>query len=534
MKQNFSLGIRDLWDELATLQQAGFYWVNIDRQIDAALFCQQVMYSQNNDAKRALIGCGERSDPLLTALFADETTTNKTKQLFCYFLPENKAALLNLTNDLMRALRPKNRLLVLYAPASLWRDISPEGLQRWVDDTAAWLHQRQCTLVVIGHSSGVTRLRNMLISQHRGLYGLASLQWQQDRAQYLVSWWATERGIRANQVQMLQPGNDGWQMLTEEAPALMPSLNDDGLFLMEKSVMEGAPALSENWQLLDDNVMLVQTGMLTNAATLVFALNQTSQVDTLVKQVHSLRRQRGELLKIVVREMKPCLRASDEHLLLACGANIIVSHSEPLSRFLTRIESVQGQRFTRHVPVDVEVLLTTMRPLQIKGYQPPEAFRQSVQMLMDSTIMPEGSKGLLVALRPVPGVRAAQVLTLCSLRRFGDVVTIAQGRLFLFLSNCRLNELDIALKSILRLPVEEVFSNRIVWSQDLQILAEIKSLEQNDTRGQEQQSNDYAQLQPAESAPRSQMPRREPIAIDLLPPDLREPGVLACAPGEPS
>nr|WED70017.1 BcsE family c-di-GMP-binding protein [Pectobacterium colocasium] len=30
MKQNFSLGIRDLWDELITLQQAGFYWVNID------------------------------------------------------------------------------------------------------------------------------------------------------------------------------------------------------------------------------------------------------------------------------------------------------------------------------------------------------------------------------------------------------------------------------------------------------------------------------------------------------------------------
>ena len=40
MKQNFSLGIHHLWDELATLQQAGFYWVNIDRQVDAALFCQ--------------------------------------------------------------------------------------------------------------------------------------------------------------------------------------------------------------------------------------------------------------------------------------------------------------------------------------------------------------------------------------------------------------------------------------------------------------------------------------------------------------
>ncbi|WP_437215283.1 cellulose biosynthesis protein BcsE [Pectobacterium sp. LFLA-215] len=516
MKQNFSLGIRDLWDELVTLQLAGFYWVNIDRQVDAALFCQPIIHGQNNDAKVTLIGCGERSD----ALFTNEINITETKQLSCYILPENKAALLNLTDDLMRVLRPKQRLLVLYAPASLWRDVSLERLQRWVDDTAAWLHQRQCTLVVIGHSSGVTRLRNMLISQHRGLYGLASLQWQQDRAQYVVSWWATERGMRANKVQMLQSGDDGWHMLKDAEPVLTPSLDDDGLFLMEKSVMEGAPALSEHWQLFDDNAILVQTGMLTNSATLVFALSQTSQVDTLVKQVHSLRRQRGEWLKIVVREMKPCLRASDERLLLACGANSIVSHSETLSRFLSRIENVQGQRFTQHVPVDVDVLLTSMRPLQVKGYQPPDVFRHSVRMLVENTFMPEGSKGVLVALRPVPGVQAAQALTLCTLRRFGDVITIAQGRLFLFLSNCRLNELDTVLKSIFRLPVDEAFSNRIVWSQDLQILAEVNALTQDDTLGQEQHVNDYVQLQQAESRPHSQTPRREPIAIDLLKSDL--------------
>lgn len=101
--------------------------------------------------------------------------------------------------------------------------------------------------------------------------------------------------------------------------------------------------------------------------------------------------------------------------------------------------------------------------------------------------------------------------------------------MFLFLSNCRLNELDIALKSIFRLPVDEAFSNRIVWSQDLQILAEVKSLVQDDTLDQEQQINDYVQLQQADSAPRSQVARREPIAIDLLGSDLR-----ARAPGEPS
>lgn len=104
----------------------------------------------------------------------------------------------------------------------------------------------------------------------------------------------------------------------------------------------------------------------------------------------------------------------------------------------------------------------------------------------------------------------------------------------MFLSNCRLNELDIALKSIFRLPVDEAFSNRIVWSQDLQILAEVKSLVQDDTLEQEQQINDYVHLQQTESAPRSQTPRREPVAITLLEPDLLGSNLRARAPGEPS
>lgn len=86
MKQNFSLGIRDLWDELVTLQQAGFYWVNIDRQVDAALFCQQIIHVQNNDARMALIGCGERSDSLLTTLFSNEINgaeKNNYLAIFC-------------------------------------------------------------------------------------------------------------------------------------------------------------------------------------------------------------------------------------------------------------------------------------------------------------------------------------------------------------------------------------------------------------------------------------------------------------------
>ena len=63
--------------------------------------------------------------------------------------------------------------------------------------------------------------------------------------------------------------------------------------------------------------------------------------------------QRGSAMKILVRENTASLRATDERLLLACGANMVIPWNAPLSRCLTMIESVQGQKFSRYVPEDI-------------------------------------------------------------------------------------------------------------------------------------------------------------------------------------
>ncbi|VTR49681.1 cellulose biosynthesis protein BcsE [Serratia fonticola] len=118
----------------------------------------------------------------------------------------------------------------------------------------------------------------------------------------------------------------------------------------------------------------MQRGMLTIAATLIFALYQSDEIDELAHQIHSLRRSRGDGLKIVVREMSASLRYSDERLLLACGANLIVPTWHRFPIFLTMLEGIQGQRLSRHVPEDIDNLLAGLRPLQLKGYLPLEEF----------------------------------------------------------------------------------------------------------------------------------------------------------------
>ncbi|MGP2762456.1 cellulose biosynthesis protein BcsE [Serratia marcescens] len=510
MAHSFSLGIRQIWEELSAMQAPGLYWINIDRQSDAALLCRQVIAAQPATRKVALICSGDKPDRLLA-----ELASPALQKLPLYQLPEKKAALTQLSDDLMRALRPQNRLLILLAHASLWQTFTTEELREWTRALAAWLRRQGCTLLILSHGGGINKLKGQLSAQHRILNGLSSLQWQQDSAQYLVNWWSTENGINANQLLTLYAAEGGWQGEEENSqPSPTALRSDEGLYLAERSILEGAPPLSANWQLLDSNDELAQHGMLRLSATLIFALYQSDQIDHLAHQIHTLRRSRGNGLKIAVREMSASLRYSDERLLLACGANLIVPHVAPLSRFLTMLEGIQGQRFSRHVPADIDALLAGLRPLQLKGYMRPEPFSQAVLSLMGNTLLPEDGKGVMVALRPATGLRAEQAMTLCHLRRFGDVMTVVQGRLVLFLSTCRINDLDTALRFIFRLPVDEAFSNRVVWHQDVDIISEIKRMAQG--RWQISATGAAgAALRPSVKAAEMPAERRQPVAFTL-------------------
>ena len=134
---------------------------------------------------------------------------------------------------------------------------------------------------------------------------------------------------------------------------------------------------------------------------------------------------------------------------------------------------------------------------------------------MNNTLLPEDGKGVMVALRPAPGLRAEQAMTLCHLRRFGDVMTVVQGRLVLFLSTCRINDLDTALKFIFRLPVNEAFSNRVVWHQDVDITSEIKRLAQNANIPLAPQATTPSAPRQSVAVADSPQERRQPVAFTL-------------------
>ncbi|WP_380182384.1 cellulose biosynthesis protein BcsE [Kalamiella sp. sgz302252] len=467
MTPPFTLGFEQVRDELMLMQPSGCYWLTVNRQEDARILARQCIAAQR---AVTLVAAGLAPETLLSPAPAGGPAA-----IPLFSLPETRRALHAFTDDLARVLSEKPRLVLFFAPASLWEKLSQDELRLWTKKLQHFLAAKPITLLIISFGSVINTLRTQLQTLYRHVDGLAQLDWQQDSWDYRINWWANDGGMLADRAMRLALNMDHFTLLEQEQSAPL-TLNDEMLYLAEKSVLEGAPPLSSQWTLYDDNAGLHSRAQQANAATVIFSLQHNDQIPLLAEQIHSLRRTRGSGLKIVVREMRASLRYSDERLLLACGVNSIVPVNATMSRFLTMLEGIQGQSYNRHVPADLQALMKSMQPLQERGYLPLAEFCQSVTLLVNNTLLPENGKGLLVALRPVPELKPEQALTLCKPRRYGDLVTLLDDRLYLFLSSCRFSDLNTALKFIFQLPHDEIFTNRLVWHEDLQILSEVRQL----------------------------------------------------------
>lgn len=472
MTISFSLGLGQVQNELVLMQSPGCYWMTVNRQDDAPPLIHPILSAQRS---LALIGTAGNIRHLLAAIpQADGHHIPR------YTLPETPEALVDLSAALSRTFDDEPRLLLFYTTFSTWESLSSAEFSRWLKEMQTGLSARNSTLLIITAGAGVDGLRDDLKKCYRHLDGLSHLEWQQESWNYRVQWWSNNSVMLVDQSLRLTLLDDSFIQRHDAAQTLTLASEDEPLYLAEKSVLAGTLPLSGIWMLFDDNSQLASAVQVkqASAATVIFNLHANEQIVTLAGDIHRLRRTCGSTLKMVVREMQATLRYSDERLLLACGVNLIVPFDAPLPRFLTTLEGLQGQKYHRHVAADLGILLNSMQPLQEKGYLPLAHFCRCVTQLIENPLLPEKGKGLLVALCPAPEFSPEQAITLCRPRRYGDLFTRSEDRLYLFLTSCREADLETALHYIFGRPSAEIFSQRMTWFEDVQILAEVRKIDE--------------------------------------------------------
>ncbi|AXM99063.1 cellulose biosynthesis protein BcsE [Pseudomonas plecoglossicida] len=443
------LAIPGLGAEHSQLHEQGLYWLACDTTESAATLCRQVIAAMPEQGRAALLADARVMQEALEGL--DPACGPAELALY----EADTRAILQLEQDLPRIDLP-GRVLVALVPAAAW-----EGgkVERWCQALRQAALAAGSLVVVISEGQSASLIER-LRAFNQSLDGLAQLYRGQGSVRYLQHYWSNRLGVAGPLDVELARRSSGFAVAGRLQP-LSDAGGDELLCLAQSQVLEGAPALSEHWQVFDSIGEVAAKANLAVSATVIFAMDGGQRLDVLARHLHTLRQLRGNALKLVVREMAPTLRYQDEQLLLACGASQIVPFGASLSRFLTMVDSIQGYVWRRHLPSDFDALLARLRPMPICGLVAPRAFSEAVQQMWHGHRNGEIVHQLLV-LHPAPGLSPLQACSRTVFRRDGDIACVVGEVLFLFLFACRSEGVEQALDHIFQLSWKELFISQEV------------------------------------------------------------------------
>jgi len=440
-------------DRQAEMRTGGLYWLACESPDTADRLCTQLLKSLPASARALLVNAAGASQDLVKHIPDDCGPGHLT--LFDLPAMSPNRLIQAARQDVPRVRGGEDALWLIRVPHKGWDELVAQSLALWCSRAQDWLRSVGSTMLVVGDTPPPALL-DILVRHNDHISGLAQVYVAQGARHLLVHFWSNEAGVNGPHDFLLLDDGSGFRVSRRpEDDGATLIANDQRQVLADTAVLAGETPPTAQWQLFDDPDALLERGMDAQAATVIFALSGTDDVNALATRLYQLRSHCGRAVKLVVREMLQGLRQHEEQLLLASGANLIVPLGTPFLRFLTLVRSIQGQRWQRPLAAEPSTLLARLHPLQVRGSLSPRAFAAAAKKMADNTVGTEVRHQLL-RLQPLPTLNPTVVLQQLQLRRYGDIACIAGEVPYLFLFACSPSLVEAALRNVFQLPWQNV------------------------------------------------------------------------------
>ncbi|MCH4143504.1 cellulose biosynthesis protein BcsE [Acetobacter peroxydans] len=459
MTTSFKMGVSSLPEDIQSMGTGRVFWVNTEDLVDARRLIASTITIQDPHCGLSLITPAEE-DPR-TWLELDPNRGPGTVHLAT--LVQVRQGLDSFFEE-MACIQPlADRLLIVLTSFQAYLGETDAALAQRMASLAAGVQRHDCTVLLVTYGEKLMLGPEVEGHLNTWLSGFASLRANGAAFTYQLSYWCNAQGISVNQTFPLTWSADGGWENTQTSSSAQQFVSDSDLIVGCSAVLEGLPPISADWKVFDTNKDVYDYALSLQAATVIFCLQKIEQIEEILQDVHFLRLNRGNRLKVIVREMgKPILRLMDETCLVQCGVSAIIPWSATLARFLIQVRAVQGQTFDYPSLPDIATVLDNRRLLDMKGYQRTDVFCDAVQHILNISIGTTNEKGLLVLLKPVQGLSVREVLSVCNPQRNGDIVTTWDKGVVLFLSFCSVKDIDLVLSRLFGLPVQDLFMEKTI------------------------------------------------------------------------
>lgn len=341
-----------------------------------------------------------------------------------------------------------------------WHD--PATLARQGAQLANWCTQHRHGVLLVAEPPGLGEEQSGLAAFQARFAGAAQLLQTQGQFHWEVAFWRSGVAVLGSQSLPLRfSAIDHRLMITnpggtfEHSPGEVGLLApDEGRVIVSRDAVLNERVLPPNWQVVDDNEAALVAARTAVAATVILDFGASRQLEALAEQVHTLRLQCGNALKIIVREEAVAMRY--ESLMLNLGANRVVPRHTTLSQVEAIVESLQGQVYSRPVPADYRQALAGVMHGEETGYVGAARFVELVGAAVERSRVIQ-LPSVLIRLALMPEVAHVDALKACVLRRAGDIMSAAGDSLYVFFFACRLGDADAVLQRVFKRPLAELF-----------------------------------------------------------------------------
>ena len=319
--------------------------------------------------------------------------------------------------------------------------------------------KKQNLTVVLLFSEGErdSAVEQFLIEHRTDFFGLMKFEGEIEPNRLQIDIWYTEVGCVVNESYRIQNLNGQLALSSSDNIDVAVAQFEQVNVVVDEHYAIFGNKLNRSWTLAktdDDLFRLVKENPSTTV--LLHALNTTS-LKALAKKIYKLRQLAGQNLKVIILEVSVNLRMTEQSILRCLGANLILPSNIQVNTLINVISSTSNLVFVGDLTADFyDIFDVDAMPSRL-GYLPPNEFAQELTSLTLSSIK-YGIPCALVMLQIPSGIAAMDTIKYAQFNRHGDIFTILDTHIHVYLYGCREEDINSTLTHILAAEPLLIFS----------------------------------------------------------------------------
>ncbi len=305
------------------------------------------------------------------------------------------------------------------------------------------------TLVLLfNESEADSKVESFLLHQRTDFFGVMKFLGEVEPNALHIDIWYTQTGCVVNQSYRIQNLNGQLALSSSDNIDIALAQFEQVDVIVSHEHKQVGSKLSKSWTVASSTEALFELAKQNPSTTvLMYALSSTS-LKTLAQQIYQLRQMAGKNLKVIVLEVDLNLRLTEQSILRCLGANLILPNKIHINTLINIISSTANLVYAGDLTADFNDIYDQESMPTRLGYLPPNAFTTEIALLGSSCVK-YGISSALIILEIPSGIAPMDTIKYAQFNRYGDIFTILDNAIYVYLYGCRDEDIDATLTYVL-------------------------------------------------------------------------------------